>query len=306
MAVALTIALHGGDHCGRREMIVTEPRRGFMVSRGYASLSFLNAAAETIAAFGKPVFVYHLGDFDPSGVNAGEKIEETLRALAPDTEIHFERLAVRCYGASGRSAMRDDNQQAGQPLILASPRAPLEVARQFVVAHCHRDGALTLRRWRNGWWTWRGTHWEQCLADELRKRLYAFTENAYYHSKRDGVVKWMPDKSRGEAEAGRAAKDAFRQARVIIPSMTARPRDGELSAGPRHRVTIPRHRYRITVNRPFRRPSPRSMNQRPLLPLTFRGDFFFGSPQRTSSAPAKAPKHPEISSFSGYQPLGDH
>ena len=65
-----------------------------MVSRGYASLSFLNEAAETIAASGKPIFVYHLGDFDPSGVNAGEKIEQTLRDLAPEAEIHFERLAV--------------------------------------------------------------------------------------------------------------------------------------------------------------------------------------------------------------------
>ena len=35
-----------------------------------------------------------LGDFDPSGVNAGEKIEETLRELAPDADIEFERIAV--------------------------------------------------------------------------------------------------------------------------------------------------------------------------------------------------------------------
>ncbi len=41
-----------------------------------------------------PAYIYHLGDFDPSGVNAGEKIEETLRELAPDAEIYFERIAV--------------------------------------------------------------------------------------------------------------------------------------------------------------------------------------------------------------------
>ena len=41
-----------------------------------------------------PVYIYHLGDFDPSGVNAGEKIEETLRELAPDADITFERIAV--------------------------------------------------------------------------------------------------------------------------------------------------------------------------------------------------------------------
>jgi hypothetical protein len=65
-----------------------------MVARGYASLSFLHAAAEYIDALDVPAFIYHLGDFDPSGVNAGEKIEETLRELAPAAEIHFQRLAV--------------------------------------------------------------------------------------------------------------------------------------------------------------------------------------------------------------------
>jgi hypothetical protein len=44
-----------------------------------------------------PTYIYHLGDFDPSGVNAGEKIEETLREMAPDAEIHFMRLAVNEY-----------------------------------------------------------------------------------------------------------------------------------------------------------------------------------------------------------------
>jgi len=65
-----------------------------MVARGYASLSFLHSAAEAINERDVPVSIYHLGDFDPSGVNAGEKIEETLRELAPDAEIYFERLAV--------------------------------------------------------------------------------------------------------------------------------------------------------------------------------------------------------------------
>jgi hypothetical protein len=65
-----------------------------MVARGYASLSFLHSAAEYINDLEVPTYIYHLGDFDPSGVNAGEKIEETLRELAPDADIHFERLAV--------------------------------------------------------------------------------------------------------------------------------------------------------------------------------------------------------------------
>jgi hypothetical protein len=65
-----------------------------MVSRGYSSLSFLSDAAEAIAAKGKPCFIYHLGDHDPSGVHAAKKIEQTLREMAPYADIHFERLAV--------------------------------------------------------------------------------------------------------------------------------------------------------------------------------------------------------------------
>ena len=64
------------------------------VARGYASLSFLHGAAEYIKDLSIPAYIYHLGDFDPSGVNAGEKIEQTLREMAPDADIIFERIAV--------------------------------------------------------------------------------------------------------------------------------------------------------------------------------------------------------------------
>ena len=65
-----------------------------MVARGYASLSFLYSAAEYINDLDVPTYIYQFGDFDPSGVNAGEKIEETLRELAPGADIVFERIAV--------------------------------------------------------------------------------------------------------------------------------------------------------------------------------------------------------------------
>jgi hypothetical protein len=65
-----------------------------MVSRGYASLSFLHSAAENMQEQERPCFIYHFGDFDPSGVNAAEKIEETLNELAPSAEIYFVRIAV--------------------------------------------------------------------------------------------------------------------------------------------------------------------------------------------------------------------
>jgi hypothetical protein len=65
-----------------------------MIARGYSSLTFLQSAAADIEEDGRPAFIYHLGDHDPSGVDAARKVEETLRELAPSAEIHFQRLAV--------------------------------------------------------------------------------------------------------------------------------------------------------------------------------------------------------------------
>jgi hypothetical protein len=76
------------------DIVIDEFDVTLMVARGYASLSFLHNAAETIAYHRKPAFIYHFGDYDPSGVNAAETIERNLREFAPDAEIHFERVAV--------------------------------------------------------------------------------------------------------------------------------------------------------------------------------------------------------------------
>jgi hypothetical protein len=65
-----------------------------MIARGYASLTFLHSAAMAIEAKDKPAFIYHLGDYDPSGVDAARDIEPKLRRYAPGAEIHFERPAV--------------------------------------------------------------------------------------------------------------------------------------------------------------------------------------------------------------------
>jgi hypothetical protein len=65
-----------------------------MIARGYASLSFLHASAELIEHIGKPAFIFHLGDHDPSGVDAAKNIERRLREFAPAAEITFESLAV--------------------------------------------------------------------------------------------------------------------------------------------------------------------------------------------------------------------
>jgi len=65
-----------------------------MVTRGFSSLTYLYEAAEQYKAEHKPVYVYYLGDFDPSGMVISRSVEQRLREFAPGVEIHFERCAV--------------------------------------------------------------------------------------------------------------------------------------------------------------------------------------------------------------------
>ena len=67
-----------------------------MVSRGFSSETFAFEAAQSYAADGRPVHVYHLGDFDRSGVAAAEDLRRKLTAFAAeaDVAVHFTRLGV--------------------------------------------------------------------------------------------------------------------------------------------------------------------------------------------------------------------
>jgi len=64
------------------------------VLRGYASESFAWSVGEAARATNKPVFMYQLGDHDPSGIDAWRDFERKVRAFAPDAAVSFERIAV--------------------------------------------------------------------------------------------------------------------------------------------------------------------------------------------------------------------
>jgi hypothetical protein len=66
-----------------------------MVSRGYASLSYLHGAASYMRELEKRVVILHFGDHDPSGRDAADKIELTLRGFAPEIGLEFHRVAVQ-------------------------------------------------------------------------------------------------------------------------------------------------------------------------------------------------------------------
>jgi hypothetical protein len=65
------------------------------VLRGYSSESFAwNVAQGALVGTNWPVYMYQLGDHDPSGVDAWRDFEQKLRGFAPEADVHFERLAV--------------------------------------------------------------------------------------------------------------------------------------------------------------------------------------------------------------------
>jgi hypothetical protein len=67
-----------------------------MVCRGFTSETFASESANSYITDGRPVYIYHLGDFDRSGVAAALDLENKLKrfTLGSGIDVHFERLAV--------------------------------------------------------------------------------------------------------------------------------------------------------------------------------------------------------------------
>lgn len=75
-------------------VVVTEWGLELFVTRGFASVSYLQSAAEDSRADGRPAFIYVLTDLDPSGVGIARKIAEELSRRAEGVEMTVRRLAV--------------------------------------------------------------------------------------------------------------------------------------------------------------------------------------------------------------------
>src|SRR5262249_12278816 len=63
-----------------------------MVTVGYTSITFAYEAAQFLNDFTEPVFIYHFGDYDPSGQDAARALEQELRLHAPEANITFRRV----------------------------------------------------------------------------------------------------------------------------------------------------------------------------------------------------------------------
>jgi len=77
-----------------KPIVIDECGLGLHVTRGFASITYLQEAAEEIEFDGRPTYVYVLTDFNPSGVSIAEKVEAELAGRAPGADTTVERLAV--------------------------------------------------------------------------------------------------------------------------------------------------------------------------------------------------------------------
>lgn len=105
-------------------------------------------------------------------------------------------------GETGGGAEQGEQQQQGAEQgeqqqgaeIVPAPDAPLAVAR--IIEHGYRLGDhLVLRRWRNGWMYWRGTHWAEVDPSEVAAAIYGRLEHARYWKTVRGVPlleRWEP------------------------------------------------------------------------------------------------------------------
>lgn len=75
-------------------VVVEECGLDLYVTRGYASVSYLQGAADAIRRDGRPTYVYLLTDFDPSGLGIADTVTVELMKRSYPVEVHVERLAV--------------------------------------------------------------------------------------------------------------------------------------------------------------------------------------------------------------------
>jgi len=62
--------------------------------RGYSSITFAHAIAEDWKRINKDIYVYYIGDFDPSGMDLERSIRETITRYADGVTFHWKRLAI--------------------------------------------------------------------------------------------------------------------------------------------------------------------------------------------------------------------
>jgi hypothetical protein len=124
------------------------------VARGYASETFLYDAAQGIMAVGKPAYVYHFGDYDPSGQDAARDIADKLRGFGAAftfVQAAVTQQQVTDWNLPTRPTKRQDTRAKnwrGESVELdAIPPAQLrQLVRDVIESHLDPDLLRMTRR----------------------------------------------------------------------------------------------------------------------------------------------------------------
>jgi len=123
-----------------------------LVARGFSSLTFLYLSAQQIKRIGKPTFVYHLGDHDPSGVKAAEDIRDKLKGFG--CNVYFERLAITedqidDYALPTRPTKQNTHSKGWEgdsvEIDAMDPRELQEIVRNAIELHIDEERLIKLR-----------------------------------------------------------------------------------------------------------------------------------------------------------------
>jgi putative DNA primase/helicase len=89
---------------------------------------------------------------------------------------------------------------------LPSPGRPYEVAVIFLTQkYCAPTMERTLHWWRDTWFTWRGSYWQELTRSSLRAQLYHFTALATYEDAQGNMKMWAPTEKKISDLAGALA-----------------------------------------------------------------------------------------------------
>src|SRR5262245_22887382 len=91
------------------------------------------------------------------------EMEEMLRAEQAKAEAEI-RQQENCE----RKQRKAKSNGGGPQTALPPPSLPMAVARAFVAQNFTEDGELSLLYWRDGWWEWQRSHWQELEYRAIR------------------------------------------------------------------------------------------------------------------------------------------
>ncbi len=135
--------------------VIVEITREFdvplFVTRGYPSITYIHDAAEAHQGIGKPIYVYHFGDYDASGKDAARSIRDGLRKYGASfqfVEVAVTQQQIVEMGLQTRPAKESDPRSGNWGKIAVELDAIPPVTLRDLVRSCierHIDQAELAR-----------------------------------------------------------------------------------------------------------------------------------------------------------------